>query len=273
MIPVCGFAGQQGGGMTKQAPDDIAAAIGAASALLASRYPGADCAFVAGSIMRGEGTKLSDIDLVVIFSHVKNAWRESLLFDGFPVEAFVHDPETLRWFIAEDVEGGAPIMPSMVAEGRLIGPRIAAGTPLQIEASATLAKGPPPLSGERLNTLRYQLTDRLDDLHGKRTAAEIQAIGAALYQPLANLILLGRGRWTGNGKWIPRLLQRLSPTLANQFDAAFQNLFAEGDTATLIVLAQDELDRLGGRLFEGDRRDAPATARHVPGSKDTPLHG
>jgi predicted nucleotidyltransferase len=68
--------------MTKQAPDDIAAAIGAASALLASRYPSADCAFVAGSIMRGEGTLLSDIDLVVIFGHVETGWRESLRFEG-----------------------------------------------------------------------------------------------------------------------------------------------------------------------------------------------
>ena len=253
--------------MVKQPPDEIAtAALGAANALLASRYPGADCAFVAGSIMRGEGTKLSDIDLVVIFEHVETAWRESLVFEGFPVETFVHDPETLGWFIAQDVDRGAPIMPNMVAEGRLIGPRIATGTSLQIEARQILAKGPSPLVGERLATLRYQITDRLDDLDGERPPQELQAIGAALYQPLADLILLGRGHWTGAGKWIPRLLQRLDPELATQFNVAFESLFGDADGALLIGLAGAELARHGGRLFEGDHRKAPATARRSPGT-------
>ena len=259
--------------MANKAPDDIAAAIGAARALLASRYPDADCAFVAGSIMRGEGTMLSDIDLVVIFKHVETAWRESLLFGDFPVEAFVHDPETLHWFIDQDVERGCPTLPNMLAEGRLIGPRIATGTPLQIEARQILATGPPPLAGERLDTIRYQITDRLDDLCGERNAAEIQAIGIGLYQPLGDLILLGRGRWTGVGKWLPRLLHRLDPALAGQFDAAFRDLFINADRGALIALANAELDRHGGRLFEGDHRQAPATARRISTSREIDAHG
>ena len=259
--------------MANKAPDDIAAAIGAARALLASRYPDADCAFVAGSIMRGEGTMLSDIDLVVIFKHVETAWRDSLLFGDFPVEAFVHDPETLHWFIDQDVERGRPTLPNMLAEGRLIGPRIATGTPLQIEARQILATGPPPLAGERLDTIRYQITDRLDDLCGERNAAEIQAIGIGLYQPLGDLILLGRSRWTGVGKWLPRLLHRLDPALAGQFDAAFRDLFINADRGALIALANAELDRHGGRLFEGDHRQAPATARRISTSREIDAHG
>jgi len=252
--------------MAKQATDEIAAAMSAATALFASRYPAADCAFVAGSIMRGEGTKLSDIDLVVIFEHVETAWRESLLFGGFPIEAFVHDPETLHWFIEQDVDRSTPIMPNMVAEGRLIGPRMAIGTQLQVEAKAILARGPAPLTGERLATLRYQITDKLDDLGGERSLPELTAIGTALYSQLGDLILLGRGQWTGVGKWLPRLLHQLDPSLAAQFNIAFQHLFADADPIALIMLANAELDRHGGRLFEGDHRKAPATARRSPGT-------
>jgi len=67
-------------------------------------------------------------------------------------------------------------------------------------------------------------------------------------------MLLGRGAWTGGGKWIPRLLMALDSSLAPAFDEAFHLLFAQGDAAALIIFATKELDRHGGRLFEGDCR-------------------
>jgi hypothetical protein len=97
-------------------------ALAAATATLASRFPGASFGLVAGSIMRGEGTTASDIDLVVIFSHLDAAWRESFELDGFPVEAFVHDHETIRWFMDQDAECGYPIIVNMIVEGQAIGP-------------------------------------------------------------------------------------------------------------------------------------------------------
>ena len=60
------------------------------------RYPNSDIIFLAGSVARGEGTATSDLDLVVVFQQLPAAYRESFQFEGWPVEAFVHDPETLR---------------------------------------------------------------------------------------------------------------------------------------------------------------------------------
>jgi predicted nucleotidyltransferase len=57
-----------------------------ALAIVTSRYEGAAFAFAAGSIMRGEGTRLSDIDLVVIYDHLEAARRESFIVVGIPVE-------------------------------------------------------------------------------------------------------------------------------------------------------------------------------------------
>ena len=50
--------------------------------------------------MVGEGTSHSDIDLVVIFASLEHARRGVFLFiyDSVPIEAFLHDPATLRYF-------------------------------------------------------------------------------------------------------------------------------------------------------------------------------
>lgn len=71
-------------------------AIAAAESALAKHFDGAAFAFVSGSIMRGQGTKNSDIDLVVVFPALERAWREAFIEREFPVEAFVNDPKPWR---------------------------------------------------------------------------------------------------------------------------------------------------------------------------------
>ena len=97
--------------------------IDVAPDILRRRYPGALLAFVSGSFNRGQATLFSDIDLVVIFPKLDHAWRESFLFEDWPVEAFVHDPATLRYFFYEvDAKSGVPSLPAMVSEGPAIPP-------------------------------------------------------------------------------------------------------------------------------------------------------
>lgn len=248
--------------MTPSEPGQIEKAISTAEHALVSRFPGAACAFVAGSILRGQGTVASDIDLVVIYDRLDAAWRESFIDGGFPVEAFVHDPETLDWFIDQDIELGYPIMADMIATGRVIGSDAVRANTLKAHAADIVSKGPPPLTGKRLDRLRYVITDMLDDLRGKRSSPEIRAVAAQLFQPLADLILLGRGTWSGKGKWIPRLLSKLDHQLAHQFDDAFR-LAADGNAAAILALADNELARHGGAFFAGDRREAPGNARRA----------
>ena len=54
-----------------------------AKEILESKYSEARVLFLAGSIVRGEGTPHSDLDLVVIFDKLTNAYRESFHFQGF----------------------------------------------------------------------------------------------------------------------------------------------------------------------------------------------
>lgn len=247
--------------MAQNDPSSIAErALVAARKSLASRFDGAALAFVSGSIMRGEGTAASDIDLVVVFARLERAWRESFMEEGFPVEAFVHDPQTLAYYFDQDARGGRPIMAHTVATGRIIGTADELARAIQTKAAELLARGPQPLAGPSYERMRYLVSDLADDLRGDRPAAEIRAIAARLYQELADLMLLGRGTWTGNGKWAPRLLARLDSKLAAAFDSAFSRAFA-GDSGPLLALTDMELARHGGHYFAGYRQDAPMEAR------------
>ena len=61
-----------------------------AKAIFTERFPDAACAFIAGSIVTGQGTPSSDIDMVVIYNDEEHeTYRNSLMRDGWPVELFV----------------------------------------------------------------------------------------------------------------------------------------------------------------------------------------
>jgi predicted nucleotidyltransferase len=229
--------------------------------ILASRHPSADAAFVAGSFLRGQGTPTSDIDLVVLHPALPNAYRESFLFRDIPIETFVHDPETLTWFLDHDCQDGHPALISMLVEGTVIGPRQQSALALQQQAAQLFAAGPPPLTPEALDRLRYAITDKLDDLAISRSPSEQIAIGAPLYLLLIELLLRGNGQWNGSGKWTARLLEQLNPALALQCQAAFQSLYTASNPQPVLDLADTLLSPHGSRLFAGYRSDAPATWR------------
>ncbi|MEZ2222596.1 nucleotidyltransferase domain-containing protein [Rhizobium sp. RCC_161_2] len=228
--------------------------------VLLRRFTGYAFAFAAGSIMRGEGKSTSDVDLVVVFDKLDVARRESFVEDRVPFEAFVHDPETLSWFFENDMAFGYPIIIHMVASGHILGRDVEQAKSCQAHARKLLDQGAPPLSAAKLDALRYQITDLLADLSDERSVEDIRAITAQLYQPLADLMLLGRGRWSGKGKWIPRLLKAFDKELFDSFDRSFALAMA-GDVQQLIKFTDTELARTGGAYFHGDRREASQTAR------------
>lgn len=236
-------------------------ALAAAEAVFRSRYDGASFAYVAGSIMRGQGTRLSDIDLVVVYDRLDAARRESFIAKGVPVEAFVHDTETLAWFVNADFSRGCPSILNMIAEGTAIGESVDRAEKLKREVSELLSAGPPILKPAELNALRYEITDAIDDLRGERSPGEVMAIGTMLYPKLVELALRGRCHWNGTGKWAPRLLEAVDASLAAKFEDTFRILFISGRCDPVIALAERELELHGGPLFDGDIRFAPASWR------------
>jgi len=226
-------------------------AVQLAARVLEVRYPQAAAGFAAGSFVRGGATAASDLDLVVLFAELPNAWRESFVFEGVPVDGFVHDPETLRAFMQLDVDAGKPAMLTMLTEARLVGPDTSAAKALQAEAAAIYAKGPPHFDEQEMGRWRYLISSRVEDLEDPRPWPEVVATGAWLHAVLADFILRANGRWAGTGKWVPRALAAFDPAVEAALGDAFEAFFVKRDVAPVIAFAEETLAPFGGRLFDG----------------------
>ena len=226
--------------------------------LFETRYPGADAIFVTGSVIRGEATASSDLDLVVLFPHVKTAYRESFFHMGWPVEAFIHDPETLRYFFQHvDKNLGRATLAEMVVEGH----EIPAATPMtdtmKALAKTALEEGPPPLSVDDLQDRRYHISEIIDDMREPRNRQELMATATLLYNELADFYFRTRRGWTGTGKSLVKRMKRTDPAFARNFCEAFDDVFSTGQTVKVIAMAEQLMSEHGGLLFEGYRRDVP----------------
>ena len=236
--------------------------IAAANAIHLERYREASVAFAAGSIVRGEGTAHSDLDLVVVYPALPCAYRESFGFDGIPVEAFVHDPETLNYFFLEvDRPSGIPSLAQMVLEGIEIPEGNARSRALKRRAGSVIRMGPPALGVEDERRLRYAITDLVNDLRDPRPREELVGTGARLFEELANYHFRSKGLWSARGKSIPRALERADAALGARYCRSFEHLFERGDVEAVIQLAGEILQPAGGPLFDGYRSEAPAAWR------------
>jgi hypothetical protein len=168
--------------------------------ILTSRYSSARVIFLAGSIVRGEGTPYSDLDLVVIFDSLTAAYRESFYFQGFPVEAFVHDPETLNYFLLEmDRLSGIPALAQMILEGIEIPAPNELSQSLKSLAALVIESGPPALSDQDIQKMRYNLTNLIDDIRQFNSKDELVASGTALYESLADYYFRTNNLWSAKG--------------------------------------------------------------------------
>ena len=223
---------------------------------VASKYSDCQVAFVAGSFNRGEATSTSDIDLIVLFSKVEHASRESLIYQGWPIEVFIHDLETIKYFFNDDAKSGIPSLANMINEGVVIEEKLNYSDEVKALAKSVLNHGPPVLSEEERTNFRYSISDLLDDLKDPRTIFEGYAITAKLHGILSFFLFRSRGQWAGAGKHIPRQLQKQNPELFIAWEKAFTEAF-RGHFNLVIQLTENILSENGGYLFDGYKLDAP----------------
>lgn len=233
-------------------------AICCATRIYHQHYARAAAVFLAGSFVRHEATESSDLDLVVIFDSLDSAFRESRVFEDLPVEVFVHDMETLRYFFYEfDRERAVPSLANMVNEGIEVTDNTNCARIAKDLARTLLREGPQKWSLEDIDKSRYAITDALNDLRTPGSQAEMIGSASVLYTAIANHYLRRNGHWSARGKSINRELHRLAPEFAKLFEHAFNQLLFKADCRDLIRLVEQLLERDGGLLFEGYRVDAP----------------
>jgi len=224
--------------------------IEAAKQFIIMHFPNCEGALLAGSVVRGEATKTSDLDIIIFDSSLPSSFRESLYAFGWPIEAFAHNLNSYKEFFRLDCKRAMPKLPKMVVEGIVLTDKGIISA-IKEEARRLLEQGPEPWLKETIVLKRYFITDALDDFIGATDRAEEIFIANTLAEKLHEFVLRTNRRWIGTSKWIVRALRQYNETFAEQFVYAFDTFYQTGQKEKIIQLVDQVLEPYGGRLFDG----------------------
>jgi hypothetical protein len=225
-------------------------AMGATERIIQQYYSSCDAALLAGSVVRGEATTTSDLDLVIFDNKVPSSYRESFYESDWPVEAFVHNWNSYKDFFKKDCKRGMPSMPRMVVEGQVV-KEDSRLRKVKQEARHLLDQGPIPWSKSTIDEKRYFLTDALDDLIGCTDRGEEIYIAGKLAEQVSEFYLRVNRQWIGSSKWTARALRNYDMELAERLIGSFDDLYRKGEKESVIAIIDEVLAPYGGQLFEG----------------------
>lgn len=224
--------------------------IEAAKQFIDKYFPYCQGAVLAGSVVRGEETNTSDLDIVIFVKELESSYRESLIDFGWPIEIFVHNFTSYKHFFELDYQSAKPSMQKMILEGMILkNERIIDA--IKKEAKEILDLGPEKWTEEEIRTKRYFITDVLDDFIGCNNRAEALFIANALAELIHEFVLRTNCRWIGSSKWIIRALKQYDEKFTEKFIEAFDNYYKTGEKRKVVHLCDAVLEPYGGRLFAG----------------------
>jgi hypothetical protein len=217
-------------------------------------YPAAKTVFWAGSVSKNQGTLWSDLDLVIVYENVPHAYREAFVYQGWCVDAFIHDPQTLDYFFEKlDKASRILALPTMVAQGIEVPVSTDFGNLLKFKAQEILNETP-QVSLDEFNRRRFAITDHLQDLEDPKNTHEYMATLFELYKNLAEFYLLSNKCWLGGGKQLVRALEECDPQIAKEF---LENFTPPWNIQNIKNLAHKILSPRGGLLWDGFKSNAP----------------
>ena len=213
-------------------------------------FPNCQGALLAGSVVRGEITETSDLDIVVFDKTIPSSYRESMLELGWPIEVFVHNLTSYKQYFENDCKRARPSLPRMVSEGFILRD-CGIMDSIKEEANKLLSKGPEEWPAETINIKRYFITDALHDFIGCTNRAEELFVANTLAELTSEFVLRTNRRWIGASKWVIRSLNQFDEQFTVKFVDAFDRYYKEGEKDHVIQLVEDVLRPYGGQLFNG----------------------
>jgi predicted nucleotidyltransferase len=227
--------------------------------LIKERYEDAQAVFWAGSVAANQGTDSSDLDLVIVFEKVAHAYREAFIYDGWPIDAFIHDLDTLRYFCGKlEASDGKPALINMILHGQEILAQNSVSMEAKAIAAEALENGPDAWNQAQIDKERFLITDILDDIKSPKNKEEQIISAVHLFEPLLQFYFRAQKKWTASGKSLIRLFKMDNPELAEEWTTAFEILIQTGDATAVETVVTKILEPYGGFLWDGFRSDAPA---------------
>lgn len=225
-------------------------AIEAAHRFIADYFPHCDGALVAGSVVRGQATATSDLDIVIFDNNRMTSYRESFIAFGWPIEVFVHNLTSYKQYFNDDCKRARPSMPKMVSEGIVIKDSGIMDA-IKEEAKQLLKMGPEEWTKDMIRTKQYFISDALDDFIGSSHRAEELFIANTLAELVSEFVLRTNRKWIGHSKWLVRSLMQHDETFTHQFIKVFDIFYKTGEKEHIVKLVDKVLEPYGGKLFDG----------------------
>jgi predicted nucleotidyltransferase len=223
--------------------------IDLAERFMAAHFPQASVAVVGGSTARGERTRTSDIDLLVIGDAIladgQIGAALTVEFEGEVFEVFAYTPAGFTQWAERSIAQHRPVIVHMLVEGVPVRGSEDLDN-LRTKWSETLDSGP-EIDEHELGFRRYVITDLLDDLRDATDPLERKVLAATIFERTAELMLLTAGKWIGTGKYLPRRLRELP---GRRVDALAEP-YLRGDHDALADAVEHELVSAGGRMQVG----------------------
>lgn len=235
---------------------DRDAAIADAERCVAQWFPDAVAAWLGGSVVRGDATATSDLDVVVLLAGPPAPFRDTRRFERWPVELFVHTTASLAHYRATDLTRRQPTLMRLIGESVVLVDREGSGVRLQEDCRQQAVAGPGAMPQNEIDVLRYAVTNLVDDLEPGIDPQERTAIATLLWSSAAQLLLGANHRWNGTGKGLVRELVALDAVLGTSWTGRLDDglrCALDGETGDLVVAAEEVLGLVGGRLLEGYR--------------------
>lgn len=226
----------------------------AASLFIERHFPHCNFAILAGSVVTGQGTERSDLDLVILDDSQPQPFRACYREFGWPIEVFVLTTETYRYIFEMNQFRAIPSIQRMCAVGTILKDDGSAEELIR-EAKEVLQNGPWPWGAEEIDQARYEITECLEDLTGSASHAEDLFIVNRLAGLVQEFELRMHGYWIGEGKWAVRSLNMYDESFCRRFIHELDVFYKTNEKERLIAFADRVLEPFGGRLFEGFRQD------------------
>jgi len=232
-------------GVEEKNPLDVA------RALVSERFASALAAYLSGSALSPQRTSSSDLDIVVLIEDASAPFRETLRYDGWLCELFVHDAASFDDFTTREIAHRRSPLLQMCADGAILVSRDGTAERYQALAREKLNDGPPPLTTAEIDHLRYSLTTLLDDFNDAIDRAEFLYIATQLFVKASELDLSIKNQWTGTGKWMARRLAASDPLVLERLSSGYDDAIGTNKRTALRTIVTEILDAAGGPLAEG----------------------
>jgi hypothetical protein len=211
--------------------------------------------FVCGSIIRGDGDPLSDIDLYVVNA---DPFRQRIQrrFAGIPFEIFINPAHQIRKYFVDEQAASRPITAHMLATGHVV---LACDPMIEpmIDDARLLVTQPHELPESQAVFLRYMAVDMLDNADDVRDVDRENAT-LILHQAVRAMLdyfFLADGQFLPRQKELLRSLERCNPTAG----ALARIFYAAGDIDVQFEAAKDLAAEVLGEttFFEWETEPEP----------------